>query len=148
MLNDPCAGVAQRGDGVVDGPADVFVDGAVRIVGPHRDTEVLERCRARRGEGVREPAVGVQRADGGFQCGDDVAGTTRLHAGTGHIGFTPSSRVSRPAGDVAGQWHGLPGRLVAVEATEVGRNPGGATDFGPEVEARQPGRGSGGAATG
>ena len=118
----------------------VFVDWAVGIVSPYRDTEILERCRARRGKGVRESAVGVQRADGGFQCGDDVAGTTHLHAGTGHIGFSPSSRVSRPARDVAGQWHGLPGRLVAVEATEVGRNPGGATDFGPEVETRQPGQ--------
>src|SRR6185503_21362326 len=42
----------------------------------------------------------------------------------------------------------LPCRLVTVEATEVSRNPGRATDFGPEVEADQPGRGSGGAATG
>ena len=143
--NDPRTGVAQCNDGVVDGPAHVVIDGAVRIVGPHRDPKVPERRCPRRREGVREPAIGVQRADRGFQSGDDVAGTAHLHASAGHIGFAPATGAARPAGDVAHQWDGLPCRLVAVKATEVSRNPGGATDFGPVVEARQPGRGSGGA---
>jgi hypothetical protein len=148
VLNDPRANRSQHGNGVVDGPAHVLIDGAVRIVDPHRDPKVLERRCPRRGECVREPAFGVQRADGGLQRGDDVAGTTHLHPGAGHIGFPPSSGISRRAGDVADQRNGLPCRLVAVEATKVSRNPGGATDFGTVVEADQPGRGSGGATTG
>src|SRR6185312_4752845 len=108
---------------------------------------VLERFCPWWGEGVRESAVGVQRTDGGFQREDDVAGTTHLHPSTGHIGFPPPTRATRPAGNVANQWNRLPCRLVAIEATEVCRNPGGATDFRPEVEARQPGRGRSGTAT-
>ena len=135
-------------DRVVDGAVHVFIDGAVRIIGPHRDPKVLEcRC-SRRGSVYEKPPSGFSGPTVASSAGMMSRAPRACTPAQAISALTPPPGVSRPAGDVADQRNGLPCRLMAVEATEVGRNPGRATDFGPEVEAREAGCGRGGAPTG